>query len=199
MANPLITFCLSDLTLGETPRPSYGWQLCIIFSLPPNSLIIDRGGYLLDPAHMQPYNYTYRGATTSNISTLWAAIWTKVLCFLEHTSSLVWLTICNLIKGQPNSESAWFWLYWSGLFFCITIILCDKSNVKEGSCQSDQLSYLYTYGCKSVNAQVQKTSYKRELLGNKTSPATTPQLLQGGLPYSCLTELCVEPVWATPW
>lgn len=79
-------------------------------------------------------------------------------------------------------------------FFCITIILCDKSNVKEGSCQSDQLSYLYTYGCKSVNAQVQNTSYKRELLGNKTSPATTPQLLQGGLPYSCLTELCVEPV-----
>lgn len=39
--------CLSDLAQEETPRLSHSLQLCIISPLPPNSLIIDRGGCLL--------------------------------------------------------------------------------------------------------------------------------------------------------
>lgn len=37
---------LGESTQGGTPRLSHSWQLRLISSLPPNSLIIDRGGRL---------------------------------------------------------------------------------------------------------------------------------------------------------
>lgn len=43
----LSPLCLSDSTQAETPKLSHSWHLCIISSLPPSLLIIDRGGCLL--------------------------------------------------------------------------------------------------------------------------------------------------------
>lgn len=40
----LSPLCLCDLPLEVTPELSHSWQLCIISSLPPNRLIIDRVG-----------------------------------------------------------------------------------------------------------------------------------------------------------
>lgn len=41
-----------------------------------------------------------------------------------------------------------------------------------------------------VGVRVQSHRDKTELVGNNTGLVTAPQLLEAGLPYSCLTELC---------